>query len=374
MLQSKYFFVGILSVQILFFILLFSLDIQTLIFSKYPSSILTILIYLNFITSFILLSINLHRLFKWLEKNKNKIIFLYFCAFLIFVSHIIIGLVYLQNEIHKKPIMIEYLPPRLLFASIYNVHPELTALLAISYDLTSIVSFILIWITTILLLYKYSKKLGKIKFWTLMILPLIYFLLRYEIIIYYLIGYTFNFYDFLKATTLDSFVSYNMINLIFSASQQIGAILFGSVFWIIANKIHELNLKRYLTLISIGIIFLYGSNEIYTLALVANPPFGILTISYMVLGTYLVLLGLFNTASYISKNNKIRKEIYLHVEEEFKLLKNLGISQMESEMEKRYKKILSKVSDQEDISRDDFEEENLKEIIQQAVDEIAKKK
>src|SRR5262249_41377002 len=46
----------------------------------------------------------------------------------------------------------------------------------------SILSFILIWVATVLLLRGYSKKLGRSRYWILVSIPLVYFLSQFQLL------------------------------------------------------------------------------------------------------------------------------------------------------------------------------------------------
>ena len=63
--------------------------------------------------------------------------------------------------------------PIAIVASVQNIFSS-------SYFVSSVTAFILTWFATILLLNHYSKKLGMIKYWILVLIPLIYFLSQFE--------------------------------------------------------------------------------------------------------------------------------------------------------------------------------------------------
>jgi hypothetical protein len=48
------------------------------------------------------------------------------------------------------------------------------------YNVTNIVSFILIWVSTVLLLYHYSSRVGKAKYWLIVSIPLLYFIIQFQ--------------------------------------------------------------------------------------------------------------------------------------------------------------------------------------------------
>lgn len=370
--QSKIYFLMIIIIQTIFFALLSFLLYQIILFSSYQSILLIVIIYLIFISSFSFLTINIYHLFNWFKHNKNKIILFYACAFLIFSIHIIAALIYLHTELSYKKEIIKPLPPRLLFSYIFTTNLPLTTFLINLYDFTFILSFVIAWITTAILLNQYTKKIGKIRYWFFIILPLIYLLSSYDLLVYYIFGYHFSFYGSFIESNLSEFIPIDVINIFFGSPKQIGGILFGIVFWLIGSKINDKKVKKTMLATSAGIIFLYGSSQIYSLTLAAVPPHGILTISFMLVGAYMLTIGIFNTAVNISNNILLRKEIYKTIEDDLKLLKNIGVSQMEIETERQFKKISKKMrmKEIENAENYDLDPDNVKELIKDILNEV----
>jgi hypothetical protein len=327
---------------------------------------------LIFISSFAFLAIIVFHLFNWFKHNKNKIILFYAFTFLIFSIHIIAGLIYLHTELSYKKEVIKLLPPRLLFAYIFTTNLPLTTFLINLYDLTFILSFIIAWVTTAILLNQYSEKIGKIRYWFFIILPLIFLLSSYELLVYYIFGYHISFYDLFINSDLSEFIPIDIINILVGSPKQIGGILFGIVFWLISSKINDKKIKKTMLATSAGIIFIYSSSKIYSLTLTAVPPHGILTISFILVGAYMLTIGIFNTAINISNNILLRKEIYKPIEEDLELLKNIGVSQMEIETERQFKKISKKMRNKEieQAENYDLNPDNVKELIKDILNEV----
>jgi hypothetical protein len=65
------------------------------------------------------------------------------------------------------------------------------------------------------------------------------------------------------------------------------------------------------------------------------------------LGAYLLFIGIFSSAKVISRDSAVRKEFYKSASSQLSLLKSIGVSQMEKELEKEVKAVeeeLSKLS------------------------------
>jgi|GEM_PF-2827171 len=101
------------------------------------------------------------------------------------------------------------------------------------------------------------------------------------------------------------------------------------------------------------------------------PPFGFITQAFIPLGAFLLLVGIFSSAKVISRDSAVRKEFYKSASSQLSLLKTIGISQMEKELEKDVKAVEKKVSVSEptgDIPQ--LEEQEAKEILHDVLNEL----
>ena len=87
-----------------------------------------------------------------------------------------------------------------------------------------------------------------------------------------------------------------------------------------------------------GILLIFGANQAATQIVAPYPPFGLATITVLIMAAFLMLLGIYNSATLVSANDKLRKSIYKHALES-RLLRLIGHAEMESEIEKTVKKI-----------------------------------
>lgn len=150
-----------------------------------------------------------------------------------------------------------------------------------------------------------------------------------------------------KFNLLDSLLlSYNsqsilIYNLIFSPSKQVGGFLFGIIFLIMARNIKRKPIKFFINLTGIGIALLFGSTVLYGLTFIVSPPFGVITILFMNLASYMVFIGFYISVKELSRDRTIYRELY-NLRQEFSLLKNISKSEMERTMYNRIGEILNK--------------------------------
>jgi hypothetical protein len=149
-------------------------------------------------------------------------------------------------------------------------------------------------------------------------------------------------------------VSYSIIYiLIFSATKQVGAVLFSLAFWTASTLVYDYRIRKSLLISSIGIAILFSTFENAPLQYHVYPPYGFITQAFIPLGAYLLFVGIFSSAKVISRDSRLRKEIYKSAESQMSLLKTIGVSQMEKELEKQVEFVqkLSGVSEKEEESR-----------------------
>jgi hypothetical protein len=170
-------------------------------------------------------------------------------------------------------------------------------------------------------------------------------------------------------------VQYNLTYLIFlSASQQIGGVLFGIYYWIASRNVLNQKLKNYLILSAIGMMFIFAANEINGLLVTFFPPFGLITVSFLGLGSYLLYIGIFDLATLTARNSEIRNELNRKVQE-LSLVKSIGRSEIERIVEGHVKSATKSVSSEENDTREYvFEEGELKELVQEVIDEVNSRK
>ena len=135
--------------------------------------------------------------------------------------------------------------------------------------------------------------------------------------------------------------------------------------WLLNQKV-----RKALLISAIGIAILFGSIEISPLQYRIFPPYGLITEAFMPLGAYLLLVGIFTSATSVARDAKLRKEFYKSAMSQFNLLKTIGITQMEKELLKEYKPILARSNELEEPQYQPLEQSDVKEIIHDVLNEL----
>jgi hypothetical protein len=95
---------------------------------------------------------------------------------------------------------------------------------------------------------------------------------------------------------------------------------------------------------AIGIMLLSISNQDAGLYLLPYPPFGLPTISFVGISSYLLFVGIYYASISVSMNAELRMTIENSVEEQFRFVSKIGRSQMENEIERRVKVITKRTA------------------------------
>jgi hypothetical protein len=181
-------------------------------------------------------------------------------------------------EMQNKPIIIDSSRAAISSTSVRN------------YDIRqfqanlSFVSFVSLWIASIFLLRRYKRKWGAIKFYTIISIPLVYYLGVLQLTFSNLLVHYY---------VLNMFQSYtfNVVNSILT--RPVGGMLFGVAFWMVGRSVNDKNISDYMKLSAFGIL-LSVSNQDAGLYLLPYPPFGLPTITfagilYVICGVILLL-------------------------------------------------------------------------------------
>jgi hypothetical protein len=163
--------------------------------------------------------------------------------------------------------------------------------------------------------------------------------------------------------------------LFFSVTIPTGGILFGIAFWSVARNITANVIKKHMMISAYGIMLIFSSNQASALVLVPYPPFGLITVSFFGLASYLLFMGIYTSAISVAADSNIRKSIRKVAMKETELLDNIGTAQMERTIEKRVialtKATQDKIAEENGI-QSSLTEDDMKEYLEQVMNEVKK--
>jgi hypothetical protein len=167
-----------------------------------------------------------------------------------------------------------------------------------------------------------------------------------------------------------------MITAFLSLSKPAGGLAFGIVFWRISKTVSYLrNIQTCMIISGWGILLILATDQALVQSLAPFPPFGLVTNSVLILGSYLMLLGIYNSARLVAINIDLRKSIYKHAMES-KLLSIIGKAEVDKELQNTVGNILRdknimKTKTEEDL---DLDAEELKNHLDFVIREVKKVK
>ncbi len=359
-LNIKYFHPVIIFTQISIIGIIMAILAQMYISNRYSLFLLQGSTYISHISALVFTAMLIFLFGGWLKSKRNYIIILYVISFALISSDILVSLVYIEYYFQRAYIT-TIRPHPIHFAVISHSVTQEGEILSSIFDALSLSSFLVIWIATITLLYQHRLKVGKIKYFIIISIPLIY----------YLVPLQDYFGNVFSPLVLNSPILFGVIYVtIFSSTKQIGALLFSLAFWTASSLVTNERVRNSLLTSAIGMAVLFGSIEIATLQYKTYPPYGLVTEAFMPLGAYLLFIGLFTSATSVARDAKLRKEFYKSAMSQFNLLKTIGITQMEKELLKEYKPVLARSNELEEPQLQPLEQSDVKEIIHDVLQEL----
>jgi hypothetical protein len=261
-----------------------------------------------------------------------------------------------------------------MFSALSNPNPGAINFLGDLYDVTSFFSFVVAWLVTVLMLREYTKNKNKILYWFIFALPLIIFLPKYEIALYYFSSNQID--NILTTINLNSTIyGYRIFNVFLNSNLQLGGAFFGMAFLTIAAKLTiEKEQKKSLILTGIGIMFLFASKDISSLIVASYPPLAAVSISFMGIASYLTYVGIYSTALLAARDKKLRSSLRAKIEGNMKMLRSIALSQDRLEIEKSVKELMNHSGQfQEGIDQPELTTDEIREIVNDVIVELKRR-
>lgn len=357
--------------QALISLILFIINGQIRIESLYYNGLFYSIIYSSLITSVTFSAIAGIHFIRWFMYRKNYLVLTYGLVMLTLSINSIIGIVYMWQVSLIHNFIIEYSSCSAMKGALRDNNPDFANSLSNVYDTTSFLSFILAWLVTASMLKLHSKNKSRFIYSIVIILPLIFFLTRYEVGLYYLLGNQAE--NILGTIRLsDSIYGSSIIENILNSNLQIGGALFGLAFFIVALNLRGGSLqKKSLIITGIGMMFLFGSKDIGTLNLSSYPPLGATSITLMGLASYMTYVGILSSATITARDNSLRNDLREKIENNMTLLRSISSSQHQIDIERNVKQVMKLSSEwKDDNPQENMSEEELKNIVRDVISEV----
>jgi hypothetical protein len=314
--------------------LLILITLQIIFTSQYLTLFLVASLALSWSTGVILMGIMSFKFLQWYRAKRNFLVLLYlvfsamFCVTL--GSTIIpqLSITLQTSSLYVNSHSTEIKP----FQANPQALSSLFAIISIANWLVIPLAFV-VWAATAIMLNHYSKIFGRTKYWIILSIPMAS-----------LLAGTTSWLIFLPS--LNSIFDQQVI---FYTMMAFGGLLVEgfllSFAFIIVSKniqirIHS-KLKDYLRISATGVAILFVS-------FFANPsagsylPFGVLSASFLAFGVYLFFSGIYASAISISSDARLRQTIRQSLLDQSKLLDNIGMADINRELEKQTEDMIKK--------------------------------
>lgn len=340
---------------------------QVIIISRYDTAMISVATGISYLLAMVMLGLLAHRFILWFRSNRNSVVLSYGLASIILAINCALTLVNVAINLTDLPSSVY---PHAGVSTPCCNPGSLNDILYSAYSISSIISFMVTWVATALLLSHYSNKLGRVKYWLIISIPLVYFLTQFLPL----------FPDLFSGFRQSNPILFSTLyTLIFNWSKPVGGILFGIAFWTIARRLRQTSsvVSSYMIISAFGLVLLFTSNQAVVLLASTFPPFGLATTSFVGLSSYLLLVGIYSSAISVSEDSKLRQSIKQFAMSEPKLLDSIGTAQMEQEIQRRVliitKQNQTRMAEETGIQTS-LTDDDVKEYLEQVIEEVMKEK
>jgi hypothetical protein len=343
--------------------------LQMVSVSRYSNGMIIATTTMSYGLSIFLMGTLAERFFLWYSSNKSIVVVFYAISSTLIAANAILTLVLVDIILLQQPPEVRpHSGPVAPTSSLFLASISLTGVLNLAYVVTTVASYVSFWFSTALLLYHYSEKLGKTKYWVSLSIPLLFFISQFMPF----------FVDLFSSFRQSEPILFSLIyTLIFTLSKPVGGILFGIAFWIVARSLPRKSIVRdYFILSAFGIVLLFTSNQAIILVSFTYPPFGLATVSFLGISSYLILVGIYSSAISVSQDVSLRRSIRNHALKEVKLLDSIGTAQVQQEIEKKVITFTRKTRDsmvEETGITPSLDDADIRKYIEDVISEVRKK-
>jgi hypothetical protein len=357
-------YVGTSAVQYSILLILLIILSEMLIFHAYNKIFSLLIMYFSHIWSAIILGVLSFIFIQWFRYTRSFSILIYAVVFSVVLFLILITIPLLTQQFANQPGFIYPRDYTILIESVNIPSRDI----AFIYGLGNFVLPLMIiasWILTVSLIKPYAGRIGKKTFWVIVSIPLLYQLFSFII----------RDANIVTDPALVEIIYSKQFQFIFGISYQITGLFFAIAFLTLARKMKRKSMRNYLLISSLGLVSLFSSMQPGMPFYAAYPPFGLVTLSFLGVSSYMLLVGIVGFAANVSRNTEVRQEVYKSIERDSHVLR-MGMAEMQKEIEMRVLAVVDKIklTDQPRDRDKDPDDEDVKMMIDEVLKEVHSKK
>lgn len=301
--------------------------IQIIFSSRYYTILINVAVIVSAGLGVYLMSYLSFWFFSWFRILKTIILLLYGLASAAIVIFLVSTIILFNTILIEKAAVI-YPHSNVVFP--VNMPGTLITLANTAQTYSGLIAFILLWCGTTILLSQNIHRIGRVKFWILLSMPLVFFSSFY-LSIYQSIAGTPSTENLLSGVVMP------VLLIIFSGIVAIS--LIGFSFFSIAKPLsNNTVIKDYMIITSYGFI-LFFTTTLTSIAGLGFPPFGLLNVLLIGPFSFLISSSFYNSAISVAEDMNLRRAIKNTTNLELKLLDDMGTAKVYQEMETKITKI-----------------------------------
>lgn len=343
--------------------------LQMITVSRYSNGMIIAATTMSYTLSIFLMGTLAKRFFSWYGSNRSRVVIFYAISSALIAANSLLTLILVDTILLQQPSEARpHAGPVSPTSSLFFASISLTSILNQMYVITTVASYVSFWFSTALLLYHYSGRLGRTKYWISLSIPLLFFISQFMPF----------FVDLFSSFRQSEPILFSLIyTVIFTLSKPVGGILFGVAFWIIARSLPRKGIVRnYFIISAFGIVLLFTSNQGIILVSFTYPPFGLVTVSFLGISSYLILVGIYSSTISVSHDDSLRKSIRNHTLREVKLLESIATAQVQQEIERKVMTFTKETRDsmvEETGIIPSLNDPDIKKYLEEVISEVRKK-
>jgi hypothetical protein len=354
--------------QFVLMAVLFAIILQLIFDSQYYTILLVAATMIGYLLGGVIMGLLSYRLFSWYKENKKALQILLFALGSAMTSGALVAGILSQNMMLLDA-HVQVIGPQSIVA-FPTINPEVAGImgevLSMSY-LFAIIAYLLIWSASAIMLSHYSHRMGKVKYWIIVSLPLASFLFGLAPIILSL-PVTSSYFD-------PSLLVFRILSI---SALVANGVLFGIAFLTIMRNIRNhvsATIVDYLTISMYGIALLYISVAA-NIAQGSYPPFGVTSYSFIGAAAYFFMSGIYSSAISVSSDNMLRQLIKRAAVDQSRLIDSIATASLKQDLLKKMMHLLKSHSSnlvKETGIEPSLDENDIKNYVDEALREIHRK-
>ena len=340
--------------------------VQIFLLSEYYTVLLLVATAVGYASAATVMVISSLTLFGWYKVNRGSYVVLIFGVAFAVNVYIYLYLVFYETSSLAEKNQIITPDSEVIYSSDSFQPGSSQEVMRNIYDYAATGNFVLLVAGSATLLHHYASKIGRVRFWTLLLLPLVYYLSTLV--------------DTLGIYVPESDSDFFNYYLYVSLTGVVGGTLLGFAFWRISKTLTpNRSATNYLRLCSYGFIF-QSIAEVGGLAAASYPPFGFVSFSMLTLSSSMIIMGLYSTAISVSQDVRLRQYIKDLTKADSGFLSTIGQAQLE-------RKVQAKAADLENVVKKErlelekksgvessIQEQDIKQYLLEVLQEVDKHK